>query len=101
MIKATQFAVGPRTGAEFSNASSFENPRDASAQRCQGATRATEQTVSSPASNRLSMLVMLQQLPGKVNDFNPIGFSECTGTDHNHRGPPRNRTTRPRHRILR
>jgi hypothetical protein len=37
-----------------------------------------EQTVSGTTNNRLSMLTMLQQLMGKVNDFRPIEFSEGT-----------------------
>ncbi len=38
-----------------------------------------DRTVLSSADNRLSMLAMLQELPRKVNDFNPIQFSEGTG----------------------
>jgi hypothetical protein len=31
-----------------------------------------DRTVLSSADNRVSMLVMLQELPGKVNEINPI-----------------------------
>ena len=41
-----------------------------------------DRTVLSSADNRLSMLAMLQELPRKVNDFNPIQFSEGTGDIH-------------------
>jgi len=40
-----------------------------------------EQTVLSTANNRLRMLVMLQQLPEKVNDIKPILFSGGTRSE--------------------
>jgi hypothetical protein len=40
-----------------------------------------DRTVLSSADNRLSMLAMLQELPGKGNDFTPIEFSEGTSEE--------------------